>query len=134
MFISDPTAAGLGATVHVQSIGSGFDETLTTGADGHLALHTLPFGVYTINARSSGFAPANLAITIDSVFPVERTIQLAAAPLFTVVNVNGVGTLINPEHVSGTTEIGRQEIQQRLTSLPGRSVRGSRDYTTRVAL
>lgn len=59
MFINDPTGAGLNGIVHIQSIGSGFDKTLIT-ADGRLALHTLPLGVYTIDAKSPRFVPANV--------------------------------------------------------------------------
>jgi hypothetical protein len=122
VFVNDPTGAALSATVHVRSTGNGFDETLITGVNGRLTLHTLPFGVYLISVDTPSFATSHLTIAVNTALPIERTIQLATSPVLTVVNVSDNATLLDPERVSGTIEVGRQQIQQRLGSLPGRSV------------
>jgi hypothetical protein len=122
LFINDPMGARLGASVHVQSTGNGFDQTLTTDVEGHLTLHALPFGLYLISVKSPSFAPANLTVAVHTALPIERTIQLATAPVLTQVNVSNSITVLDPQRVSGTMEIGNRQIQQRLSSLPGRSV------------
>ena len=60
-------------------------------------------------------------VEVRSALPTERTIQLAVAPVKTSVQVSGA-PLIDPDRPSSIMQIGSQQIQDRVGSLPGRSV------------
>jgi hypothetical protein len=122
LHLVDPTGAAVGATVRVHSLESGFDKTFTSNVSGDVTLDPVPFGVYLISVQSPSFAPATLIVPIHTSLPVKRTIRLLAAPVLTQVNISVGATLIDPERTSGVMEIGSRQVQQRLNSLPGRSV------------
>jgi TonB-dependent receptor-like protein len=82
----------------------------------------VPYGVFRIKVGKPGFAPFSTSVEVRSALPVAESIQLSLASVVTKVNVSGASTLIDPDSPSAVTHIGAKQIQQRLSSLPGRSV------------
>ena len=120
--VTDPSYAALRAEVELISLGTGYDKNFRTDADGSLAIQFLPYGVYQLEVKQSGFASFNAAVEVRSAVPIEKQIRLEVAAMSTSVHVSGNGTLIDPSTVSSVMTIGAKQIQNRLSSLPGRSV------------
>jgi hypothetical protein len=99
-----------------------YHDSFVTDASGEADLKILPFGVYVVRVTKPGFASRSINVEVRSSLPQECSVRLSVAQLSTTVQVSGVETLINPYVVSSLVEIGSQEIQDRLSSLPGRSV------------
>ena len=59
---------------------------------------------------------------MGSALPIDSAIKLDVAPVNTVVAVNAEQTLIDPDRPSSIMEIGSKQIEDRVQSLPGRSV------------
>ena len=82
----------------------------------------MPFGVYQVQVTKAGFAPFSTSVEVSSALPVSEGIQLSLASVVTKVNVTAADTLIDPASPSSVMQIGARQIEQRLSSLPGRSV------------
>jgi hypothetical protein len=120
--ITDSSGAGLRAAVELRSLGIGYDKTFHGDADGAVSIQLLPFGIYQLQVQQPGFALFSETIEVNSFLPVEKQIRLTVAPVETEVKVAGAGTLVDPSSPSSVMEIGSEQIRQRLSSLPGRSV------------
>jgi hypothetical protein len=120
--VIDSTGIGIKATVALSSEANQYFSEFTTDADGTAEIKTLPYGVYQLNVEKEGFSSISKTLEIRSAIPVERTLQLAIAPINTVVQVSGAGTLIDPNLPSSIMQIGSTQIVDRVDSLPGRSV------------
>jgi len=120
--IVDPSGAGIQATVELSCVGDGYDETFTSDSSGTLAVQTMPYGVYQIQIKKPGFAPYTTSVELRSALPVAENIQLTLASVLTNVTVEDRTTLIDPYSPSSVMQIGAKQIQERLSSLPGRSV------------
>ena len=120
--ITDPGDHGVRTSAQLMSQGSQYNNTFTTDDGGAADLAPLPYGVYLVKVTAVGFAPVEKTIRIQSAFPVEATIKLEVAPVTTVVKVNEADTLIDPNQPSSIMQIGSQQIEDRVGSLPGRSV------------
>src|SRR6185369_16878339 len=77
---------------------------------------------YKLSVQQSGFAAFSESIEVRSAVPIEIRVRLILASVRTEVKVTDTGTLIDPLSSSSASQIGTQQIQQRLSSLPGRSV------------
>jgi Carboxypeptidase regulatory-like domain/TonB-dependent Receptor Plug Domain len=120
--VIDSTGIGIKATVALSSEANQYFSEFTTDADGTAEIKTLPYGVYRLNVEKENFSSISKTLEIRSAIPVERTLQLAIAPINTVVQVSGAGTLIDPNLPSSIMQIGSTQIEDRVDSLPGRSV------------
>lgn len=120
--VTDASGAGLECSVTVLSEGNAYDRTLTTDDQGALILKSLPYGVYQITARRQGFAPTSSTQDLHSALPVQRALQLTVASTSTHVEVNSANTLLDPGNPSSSMKIGSQQIEDRIASLPGRSL------------
>jgi len=83
---------------------------------------TLPFGLYIVTVTRPGFSPVSLNVEVNSTLPVGRDVHLSVAPVTMTVQVNSSSTLIDPDVPSSVIQIGSQQVQDHLVSLPGRSV------------
>jgi hypothetical protein len=119
---TDSNGAGLEASVTVISQGNQYKTVLTTDAEGNAALHRLPYGIYSIAAEKKGFSSVSNILQVGSAIPIESVIKLQVARVNTVVAVNIEETLIDPDRPSSIMQIGSKQIQDRVQSLPGRSV------------
>lgn len=120
--VTDPAGAASHVAVTVSSEGTHYHNTLTTNSSGAIDCKGLPFGIYSVQVDRLGFAPTSMRADINSAIPVERSLHLDLAPIATVVKVSAPNTLIDPYMPSSVMQIGSQQIQDRVASLPGRSV------------
>jgi outer membrane cobalamin receptor len=120
--VTDPTGAALRATVEIASSANGYDHFFLCDARGRLSVQLLPFGAYQIRIDQAGFSPWESLIEIRSSVPQEQHVRLVLASVRTDITVNAAATLLDPESPSSAMHLGSQEIGQRLSSLPGRSV------------
>jgi hypothetical protein len=119
--VTDPAGLGLKASVTLSSEGNQYRDTFTTGTGGELDVKTLAYGLYQFHAEKQGFSPTTLMIEVRSAIPVDQTIRLAVASVSTSVDVRSA-PLMDPYLSSSIMHIGTQQIQDRVGSLPGRSV------------
>src|SRR5579862_7860449 len=119
--VTDPSGLGVRAAVELTSDANHFSRITGTNDTGQLLIRRLPYGVYRIQVRQKGFAPASRVVELQSSLPVTLKIQLEVATVSTEVTVQG-STLMDPEEVASNTQIGTHFIEDRPASLPGRSV------------
>ena len=120
--VTDPSGLGAKAAVQIISEANQVSTTLTTNADGNLTAPRLPYGVYDIEIRQTGFAEISKSFEVHSSIPVHFTIQLKLSSIKQSVTVNASNTLLDPDQAGSVSQIGPAFIQHRLGSLPGRSL------------
>ena len=120
--VTDPAGLAAKATVVLSSRANEYRHTFTTDSDGAVTAKPLPFGIYQITIQAPGFADASDTVEIRSALPAERTIQLKLAPVASSVSVTAQSTLVDPDQAGAVSQIGASAIQDRLSSLPGRSL------------
>jgi hypothetical protein len=120
--VTDPSGRGVKTAVHIQSEANQYRITLQTGEQGNLDVQRLPYGVYQLQIEQSGFAPISEPVVIRSSLPTEYLIQLKLATVNQLVTVDATSTLIDPDQAGSVMQIGSDQIQHRLSSLPGRSL------------
>jgi Carboxypeptidase regulatory-like domain/TonB-dependent Receptor Plug Domain len=120
--VLDPSGAGFKTVVNLTNTGSGYNNTFTTDATGISHVQRLAYGIYMVSVEAPGFAPVSQPVEVRSAIPVDMTVQLRVAPVTASVTVNDAATLIDPDRPNSVMQIGSQQIEQRMASLPGRSV------------
>jgi outer membrane cobalamin receptor len=120
--VTDPSGLGLKATVLLVSEANQYRNTFASDDSGALIVKRLPYGLYQIAINQQGFAPLSQPIEVRSALPGEYAIKLSLAPVNAAVTVNADNTLVDPHQPGTVNRIGTQSIQDRLTSLPGRSL------------
>lgn len=120
--IIDPTGSPVSSIIKLVSAGNDYDASFSSDVSGIVTIRQLPFGRYTLQVERPGFASFSELIEIQSTLPTDRQIRLQLASVHTEVQVTGAGTLIDPFSPSSVMQIGTTQVEQRLSSLPGRSV------------
>jgi hypothetical protein len=120
--VTDPSGLGIKTSVRVVSEANQFDHTLATNDRGEIDLQRLPYGIYQLEVNQPGFARFSETVNIDSSIPVDHTIKLALSTVNQSVNVTAENTLIDPDQAGSVSQIGSEFIQNRLSSIPGRSI------------
>jgi hypothetical protein len=120
--ITDPDGLGVRSTVELVSESNQLHKILVTDELGLLIAKGLPFGLYRMNVRSEGFAPLTDSIDIRSAVPTEHRMMLSVATAAESVTVHDLETLIDPYSPGSINRVGSEEIENRLTALPGRSI------------
>jgi hypothetical protein len=120
--ITDPAGLGIKSTVEVVSEANQYRNLFSTDTSGALVVKRLPYGVYRIRVEQASFAPVSTAVEVRSAVPTDYTIKLNLQPLQTSVTVKDVDTLVDPHTADSANRIGKDTIQNRTTSLPGRSL------------
>jgi len=120
--VTDPSGLGVKSAVELVSEANEYKDFLVTDDAGYLVVRRLPYGIYRVVVHREGFAPVSQALEIRSAIPTKLAVKLSLAPVSAVVNVNAATTLIDPHRVGSSEEIGAQTIENRTTSLPGRSL------------
>lgn len=120
--VTDPIGLGLKSTVEIASEANQLRHRFLTDTAGNLVVRGIPFGVYTVLVEREGFSPYSGSLEVRSAVPSEQHITLSIGSVSTSVTVNSAETLIDP-HASGTVyRIGSSAIDDRISSLPGRSL------------
>jgi len=120
--ISHPDGLGVKSAVELISESNQLHKNLLTDDTGTLIAKGLPFGLYRLNIRSDGFAPVSDSLEIRSAVPSEHRVTLSVATTAESVTVHDVETLIDPHSTNSINRVGSDEIETRLTALPGRSI------------
>ena len=120
--ITDPSGLGIKCTVELLSEVNQYRQDFTTDEDGTLIAKRLPYGIYQIRIQLAGFTPVSESVDIRSAVPSNLALRLKLAPVSTSVTVSDSGTLIDPYRAGSVNQIGSGTIQNRVSSLPGRSL------------
>jgi len=120
--VVDPSGAGVKVTATLASQANQYHNTLTTNDQGALDVQRLPYGIYQLTIEQPGFVSVSESVNVRSTIPIDYAIKLKVAAVQESVTVKGQGTLLDPDQAGSVNEIGTAAIQDRLTSLPGRSI------------
>jgi TonB dependent receptor/TonB-dependent Receptor Plug Domain len=120
--VTDPSGLGVKTTVQLVSEANQYRNTLSTNDQGSLDLQRLPYGIYELEINQPGFAQIAQTIDIRSSIPADLTIPLKLVEVTQSVQVNAADTLIDPDQAGSVSQIGTSFIQNRLSSIPGRSI------------
>jgi hypothetical protein len=120
--VTDPSGLGVKTNVQIVSEANQYRNTLATGDQGYLDVQRLPFGIYKLEITQPGFAAVSEAVEIRSSLPSEYAIQLKLPTVNQSVTVSAPNTLIDPDRAGSVSQMGSDFIQNRLSSLPGRSL------------
>jgi hypothetical protein len=120
--VTDPSGVGVKTAVRIVSEANQYQRTFTTDDQGALTVQRLPYGIYALEIKRPGFADSCESIEIHSSIPTERTIQLKVRPVNQSVKVTATNTLINPDQAGSVEQVGPNFIENRVGSIPGRSI------------
>ena len=119
--VTDPSGLGVKTTVQIISDANQYRNTLATNDQGSLDVQRLPYGIYRLEISQPGFATVSVSVEIRSSLATEYAIQLKLPTVNQSVTVSAPDTLIDPDQAGAVSQIGSDVIQNRLSSLPGRS-------------
>jgi hypothetical protein len=120
--VTDPSGVGVKTTVQITSKANQYRTILPTNEQGYLHVQRLPYGIYQLEIQQPGFAGAAEAVEIHSSIPTEFAIRLKLTSVNESVTVTATNTLIDPDQAGSVSQIGTEEIENRLTSVPGRTL------------
>jgi hypothetical protein len=120
--VTDPAGLGVKATVKIASKANQYRNTLATSEQGSLDVQRLPYGIYQVEITQTGFADFSTTVEIHSSIPSDYAIQLKLPAVNESVTVTAPNTLIDPDLAGSVNQIGTEDIQDRLGSIPGRSL------------
>ena len=120
--VHDSTGLPVSCQVMLVSEANDISQRLQTNVDGQSVAKRVPFGRYRITIDQPGFSRYDSLVDVDSVVPREYSITLTLAPLQAQVTVRADDTLMDTHQVSAVNRVGSETMQQRITTLPGRSL------------
>ena len=120
--VTDPAGLAVKTAVQIVSQANRYRNTLATTDQGSLNVQRLPYGIYQLEIRQPGFADIAESVDIHSSIPTEYTIRLQLPSVNESVTVTAPNTLIDPDQAGSVSQIGSDLIQDRLGSIPGRSL------------
>jgi hypothetical protein len=120
--VTDPSGLGVKTTVQITSEANQYRNSLATSDQGNLDVLRLPFGIYRLDIAQPGFAAVSETVQVRSSLPTEYAIQLKLPTVNQTVTVSAANTLIDPDQAGAVSQIGSDVIQDRLSSVPGRSL------------
>ena len=97
-------------------------QQLDTDTDGRSVAKRLSFGRYRLAINQPGFAPYGGLVEIDSALPRQVSVTLTPAPIQAQVTVRADDTLLDTHQTSAINRVGAETVQQRITTLPGRTL------------
>jgi outer membrane receptor protein involved in Fe transport len=122
IMVRDSAGLAVQCRVTLASEANDVSQQLETGSDGLSIAKRLPFGRYRIAINQPGFAPYDAPAEIDSTLPRQVTVTLTPAPIQAQVTVRVDDTLLDTRQTSAIHRVGADTLQQRITTLPGRSL------------
>jgi len=125
--VHDPDHRPMAKThVTVKSTTSDFLQTTITSIDGTFEMATVPVGEYQVTVSQEGFAPSAQKVVVSSRDAPILHFQMAIGASSQVVNVADNALTANPETMTPTTIISRNEIRQ----TPGADLTNSMNMIT----
>jgi TonB-dependent Receptor Plug Domain len=120
--VTDPGGLGVKATIQIICEANQYRNTLATDDEGDLDVQRLPYGIYQLNMNQPGFAAVAESVDIRASLPTEYAIQLKLPSMNQSVIVKAADTLIDPDQAGSVSQIGSDGIEDRVGSIPGRSL------------
>lgn len=120
--VLDPQGLAARTNVELRSDRNQYQNVFSSDESGEIRAKRLPYGLYQIRIEQPGFLPVSDSVEIRSALPTETTIHLALASAASSVLVNETETLIDPDAAGMLNRVGTDTIQERTSSLPGRSL------------
>ena len=120
--VTGPDGLPLKASVELSSDALQFHRSFSTDDSGLLTARNLLFGPYRLQVVRESFSSFESRIEIRSVFPTEYIVKLNVASVSTAINVTAEATLLDPDSAGASNHLDQQDITERPTSLPGRSL------------
>ncbi|HSZ00011.1 MAG TPA: TonB-dependent receptor [Terriglobales bacterium] len=120
--VTDPDGLGVKTMVQIVSRAHQYRNTLATSDLGNLDVQRLPYGIYQIEIKQSGFASVSESVEIHSSIPTRYAVQLKLPSVNESVTVSAANTLIDPDQAGSVNQVGSDLIQTRVSSVPGRSL------------
>jgi outer membrane cobalamin receptor len=120
--VVDPSGSAVKTSVELLSEANQYHQAFDTDESGRILAKRLPYGLYEIRINVPGFAPYSEKIEVRSTMPAERTIQLRVAAIDATVKVSDRDTLVDPDRPGAVSQIGPDFVENRISSLPGRSL------------
>ena len=117
-----PDGLPLKAWIDLSSDGLPFHRSFFTDESGQVSARNLSYGLYRLRVQSESFLPYDGIIEMHSAMPTDYEIKMNIAALSTAVNVTAGNTLLDPDRAGASNHIDEQQIEDRPTSLPGRSL------------
>ncbi len=108
--------------VELDSRANDYHASIEADPAGRVSFPMLAFGAYSVSIEKAGFATYREAIEVRSAVPVVYRVRLAIAGAKSEIVVSDRGSLVDLEAPSSTMQVGAGELEQRASSLPGRSV------------
>lgn len=122
LHVADTEGLSLPSTLTITGESSEVRETFNTDNAGNLILPHLPYGTYVITGQHRGFADLRRMVDLHSALPVSITMILRPSATPESVLVTGAQTLLDHHRAGAVNRIGKQQIQERAASLPGRGL------------
>jgi outer membrane cobalamin receptor len=120
--VVDPQGLAAKTSVELRCDANQYQSVFSSDESGEIRAKRLPYGLYKIRIEKAGFIAVSDSVEIRSALPTERTIQLALASANSSIQVNETETLIDPDAAGAVNRVGTETIQERTSSLPGRSL------------
>ncbi len=120
--VTDAQGLAVRASVVVTSLGNGYRAVVSADEAGKVDVPRLAYGVYRVTVNGAGFGTVSRMVEVRGAAAVEYGIRLVPAAVNTTVEVRGDATLVDPGRVNSAMRVGAREIEDRVGSLPGRSV------------
>src|SRR5579859_709251 len=120
--VADASGQPLVASIEITGASGSVHKTLSTGANGQLFVHPLPFGLYRYVARREHFDPQSGDVAVESSVPVAVHLALGVGAVETVVDVQGTASLVDPHEAGVVDVIGAKTVSERTQTAPGRSL------------
>jgi outer membrane cobalamin receptor len=120
--VTDPSGAAIRTAVTVTSDVNNFRETYSTDDSGSVTIKRLSYGIYALVINRDAFAPFSETVEIRSATPTDFTAKLSIAAASSSVQVTDTDTLIDPYRTGSINRLGTDQIEDRESSIPGRSL------------
>ena len=120
--VTDPSGSAVKSALELICEANEFHKRFVTDDSGNVVAKRLPFGVYRIQVDQQGFAPFADSVEVRSASPTEFHVALSLAAMNTSVTVKETETLIDPYRTGSINRLGSETLEERLSSLPGRSL------------
>jgi hypothetical protein len=120
--VTDPSGLAVKTPIQIVSEANQYRRVLSTDDQGVLTLLRLPYGVYQVEINQPGFVEVSQSVDVHSSIPTERLIQLKVTAPSESLTVSAANTLIDPDQAGSVNRVGSDSIQNRVSSIPGRSI------------
>lgn len=120
--VTAPSGVPIKSIVNLACNGNDYRKSFTTDDFGAIFVKQIPYGFYRVEVQQPGFEQFSQTVEVRSALPIEEPIHLKIASLITNLTVSDTEILIDPNRPGAMMRIGKEQIEERVASLPGRSV------------